>query len=363
MKSGRNTLVVLTPAFPENEQATYWVPSQQLMVKALKRNFPDLNIIVLSLLYPYQSAPYKWNDIDVFSFDGTHKRKLKRLLLWIRVWKALKKIRRDHNIIGLLSFWCGECALLGKYFGRRYSIKHISWICGQDARKSNNWVRVVRPKEHELAAMSPFLANEFQKNHGVRPKYMVPNAIDIASFPTPAGTERPIDILGVGSLHALKQYDVFTEVIASIRSSIPNINVIHCGQGSEVETDQIKHLIEKLDLQNNFKLAGSTTHEEILATMQQAKVFMHTSNYEGFSTACIEALYAGAEVISFCYPLDYPVPRWHVVGTPDEMKAKALEILRKDAKEYTPVMLYSIDDSARAMMELLEAKADKRAGN
>jgi len=68
-------------------------------------------------------------------------------------------------------------------------------------------------------------------------------------------------------------------------------------------------------------------------------------------------LYAGAHVISFCYPLDHAVPHWHIVNSEEEMKTKALEILQNHRQDYSPVMLYSMDDSAKAAMKLFEEES------
>ncbi|MCW3117140.1 MAG: glycosyltransferase [Chitinophagaceae bacterium] len=352
MKYNDKTLVILTPAFPENESATYWVPSQQLMVKALKKNYPHWHIIVLSILYPYHESTYNWHKVQVISFDGTHKRKLRRIVLWRNVWQTLNSIRRQRTIAGLFSFWCGECAFIGKYFGKRYSIKHYSWICGQDARKTNNWIRFIRPREHELVAMSFSLANEFKKNHGIKPSHIIPNAIDPDTFPAAQSKERTIDIFGAGSFEPLKQYDVFTGIVASLQRSFPGIRAIHCGIGREHE--KVEALIKKFGIENNFQLLGAKTHEEVLQLMQLTKVFLHTSDYEGFSTVCLEALYAGAQVVRFRYPLDHPVPHWHVVNNVAEMTAKTIEILQNPSMEHEPVLLYSMDDSAKAVMKLFQ---------
>ena len=88
--------------------------------------------------------------------------------------------------------------------------------------------------------------------------------------------------------------------------------------------------------------------------MQQAKILLHPSSYEGFSTVLLEALDAGAHVISFCYPFDKPVPHWYVVNSRDEMTARAIQILLDPNTEYKPVLLHSMDDSARAFMNLFE---------
>jgi glycosyltransferase involved in cell wall biosynthesis len=349
MSNEMKTIVILTPAFPANESESYWVPSQQLFVKALRKNFPELNIIVLSFLYPYHKSEYDWNEIKVNSFDGMHQRKLKRLLLLRTIWQTLKKIKKENNVIGIFSFWCRECALIGKWFGKWHKVKHLCWICGQDARKMNKMVKLIRPTSEELVAMSNFLVNEFEKNHGVRPAHVIHNAIDPQSFP-PISVERDIDILGAGSFEPLKQYDVFTKIVKAIREKLHNIKAYHCGIG--VEKEKIQSLIKELALENHFQLLGGKPHDELMILMQRTKVFLHPSLYEGFSTVCLEALYAGAHVVSFCDPMEGKIPHWHIVRTKEEMIEKTSEILQQPFTEYKPVLLHSMDDSVKAVMNL-----------
>jgi glycosyltransferase involved in cell wall biosynthesis len=356
--SSNKTLVILSPAFPRNAEETYWVPSQQLMVKALQRNFPQLRIIVLALLYPYESSEYTWNGIEVISFNGNSKRKLSRPLLWLSVRRKLKAIHHATSITGIISFWCGECAFIGNQFAKRYSIRHISWICGQDARKTNKWVRFIKPKANELVAMSSFLANEFFKNHKIKPAHVVANAIDPSTFPAVDTNSKDVDILGVGSFEPLKQYDVFINIIHSLKQSIPYIQALHCGIGKE--KNKIEELITQLSLGKNVQLLGGKPHADIIRLMQRTKVFLHPSEYEGFSTVCLEALYAGAHVISFCYPLDHPVEHWHVVHSEKEMVAKALAILQNAKTDYSPIFLHSMDDSAKEIMQLIEPDTAKK---
>ncbi len=349
------TLVIITPAFPANERESYWVPSQQLMVKALQKNYPQIHFFVLTFFYPYQETSYLWNGVDTTSFNGIQKRKLRRIFLWRSAWKKLKDIHNKFDIIGILSFWCGECAFIGHHFAKRHSLKHLTWICGQDARKTNRWVRFIHPASQELVAMSPFLVREFYKSHGIMPPYIIPNAVDPAIFHHSIPSIRDIQILAVGSFEPLKQYDVFVRIIHALKEYVPHIQAVHCGLGREDK--KIDELINMLGLQKNVQLSGGKPHEEILELMCRTKVFLHTSRYEGFSTVCLEALYAGAHVISFCYPLDHAVPHWHRVDSEGEMMLKALEILNIEHPDHSPVFLYSMDECAKKMMDLFEKGA------
>lgn len=360
------TLVVLTPAFPAHEAETNWVPTQQLFVKALKDQFPQLHITVLSFYYPYQATRYEWKGIGIRSFSGMRQRKWKRPFFWYTIWKELKALRREKNIIGLLSFWCGECALMGHYFGRRYGIPHYCWLCGQDARAGNRLVKFIRPAADELIAMSDFLAEEFYRNHGIRPQHIIPNGIDPELFgpghgqsPSDAPVERDIDLLGAGSLSPLKRYELFVEIVRSLTTIYPDIRARICGDGAEKE--HLQSLIKAYGLENNLLLAGEKPQQEVIRLMQRTKLFLHTSDYEGFGVACLEALYAGAYVISFCWPMRQDIPHWYIVANAGEMLKKATAILQSPDRDHRPVLQYTMSDSVRAVMVLFRERRGKDA--
>ena len=349
MKYDIKTLVILSPGFPGDEADTACLPSQQIFIRALNKNFPFVKIIILSFQYPFSTSVYSWYGNMVIPFNGLKKGMIARWFLWRHLWRTLQKLKKENNIIGLFSFWCGECALIGKYFGKRNNLKHFSWITGQDAKKGNKYIPLIRPQSHELIAMSDFLSKEFYKNYAVQPLHIITNGIDTSLFPGQSAG-RDITILGVGSLIPLKQYDVFIKVVKEIIKEIPAANAILCGKGPQ-EMD-LQKLIVYHQLQNNVLMTGEKPHAGILQLMQSTKVFLHTSGYEGFSTVCLEALYAGCHVISFIKPMQHDIDHWHIVQTMEEMIKKAIGILNNPGTAYTPVLPYTMDNSARAVMQL-----------
>ena len=48
MEKAEKYLVIITPGFPANEEDTTCLPSQQLLVRALNRIDPALDIVILS---------------------------------------------------------------------------------------------------------------------------------------------------------------------------------------------------------------------------------------------------------------------------------------------------------------------------
>lgn len=349
--SRKKTFIILTPGFPESEADTTCLPMQQYFVKTLKEIQPGLNIIVLTFQYPYHQNPYRWMGIEVIPYGGRNKGGLAKLRLRQKIYTTLKKIHAKNDIFGLFSFWYNECAFVGKKFADKYHIKHYCWILGQDAKKENKYPRRLPPRENELIALSDFLQHEFETNHGVRARHVVPPGIDVRSF-DPLDKEKDIDFLGVGSLIPLKQYEVFIEVIAEIKEQMPGIKAMIAGKGPERE--MLQSLIEKMELQNHITLVGELSYPEVLQLMQRSKVLLHPSLYEGFGCVCIEALYAGAHVISFCKPMNIEIPHWLIVKNTKEMIAEALTLLKNGKTEYKPSLVYSIGNTVKAVTNLFD---------
>ncbi len=343
------TIVILTPGFPESEADVNCLPMQQSFVKNLKKLHPELNIIVLSFQYPYKKAGYKWHDISVMSFDGKNKGGIQKLLLRKRLYTVLKNINSQTRITALLSFWYGECAWVGKKFGDKHNIKHYCWILGQDARKQNRYPQRLRMNANELIALSDSLQEEFEKNHHATPAHIIPPGIDTADFGT-AVHSRNIDIIGVGSLIPLKQYDMFIRIVAKLAKKYPSIKAVICGKGPERKN--LFDLISEQNLHAHIVLLDETDHAEVLTLMQQSKILLHTSSYEGFANVYSEALYAGAHVVGFCKPMNKIFDHQHVVQTEEEMTSTVDKILSGSIPDHNPVLTYSMEDTCKKMLSL-----------
>jgi glycosyltransferase involved in cell wall biosynthesis len=165
---------------------------------------------------------------------------------------------------------------------------------------------------------------------------------------------RDIDILGVGALIPLKQFDVLIKITESLRKHIPGIQVRICGIGEEREN--LVSLINNAGLHNNIQLTGSLKHEEVLQLLQRTKLLVHPSAYEGFSTVCLEALYAGAGVVSFVKPMNHDIRNWQIAVSTEDMTAMALRFLQTNFM-HESITIYSMNDIAKDMMHLYDPPA------
>ncbi|NJM24414.1 MAG: glycosyltransferase [Bacteroidia bacterium] len=344
MALNRPCFIIVSPGFPVSENDTTCLPAQQQFVRALNRNFPHLQILIVTLFHPDHDRMYQWFGNTVLSMGGRSYGKLLRPLLWRRAVKEGIIGAVGLRIEGVLSLWCSDSAWVGKQLAKRLGVSHKCWILGQDARVGNWFVRLVRPAAYNLIALSPFLAAEFEKNYGVRPAHLVRNSVDIHNS-APVAETRDIDILGVGSLTTLKQWHVLTEVVARLRESLPSIKVWLAGKGPEAE--HIRKEIARRHLDGNITLAGEVEHRDVLALMQRVKILLHPSSYEGYSGACLEALHAGCHVVSFTKAEDHPVRHWHVLRDEKEMTATCLEIC--NTRLTFPASLYSVPTKLQAI--------------
>jgi glycosyltransferase involved in cell wall biosynthesis len=348
-----SSLILLLPGFPADEDDSTCLPAQQSLIREINRLFPTLEILIVSFQYPYTGTPYAWHGNAVLPLNGRNKRRTGRIMTWLRAWKLLSRLHKEKRIIGLLSFWLGETSLTGHYFARWKGYTHFSWLLGQDARPGNKYAGWMPLKTMSLIAMSDFLRDEFKKNYGIRPAHIITHGIDAKMF-TPVLSTRDIDIIGAGSLISLKQYDVFIEIIAAVRRQIPGISVLLSGEGPE--KNRLQQLIDANRLGSTIRLTGQLPHDKLLRMMQRSRLLLHTSSYEGFGGVCIEALYAGAHVVSFTKPMQAWIRHWYVADNKNEMIRVVTELLNDPDLQHTRVLPYLMSDSAKEVIQLFNYK-------
>ena len=328
------------------------MPDKQSLIRCLNRKYPLLEIIIISFQFPAKDRPYKWEGNTVIPLSGKNKAKGRQLITWLKAWRQLRRLHGQKDILGVLSFFCTECCLIGHFFCKTNGLKHLCWISGQDAKKNNGFVRYIRPDPGELVAMSDFLMATFAQNHGICPKWLITDGVDRSLFGSLTGI-RDIDIIVVGSLSALKQFSQWVDVIARLKVQYPGLKAYLCGDGEQRTMLQDK--IRALGLQETITLTGVLPQKEVLQLLQRSRILIHPSRYEGFGNVFLEALYAGARVISFVRPMLRDVSGWFIVQDLAAMAAQADALLEfKDELTHEHYLLFDMEASAARFMQLFE---------
>ena len=217
---------------------------------------------------------------------------------------------------------------------------------GQDAKAGNKYVKRISPRPGDLIALSDSLADELEKNYGLRPGKVIPPGIIPAND---TNNERDIDLLAVGSLITLKNFDLFIEVVNQIKKELPGVKAILVGEGPERK--YLEDMVVKLNLQNTIEVKGELSHDEVIAIMCRSKLLLHTSCYEGFPGVCNEALSAGARVISFVRPMHEGINNWIIVSNKEEMIKETLSILKSDNIDFKSFVYRSTEQTVQDIMK------------
>jgi glycosyltransferase involved in cell wall biosynthesis len=101
--------------------------------------------------------------------------------------------------------------------------------------------------------------------------------------------KRFIDILFVGRIDDQKNLALFLKIISLAKLKIPNIYANIVGDGDH--KDKIVKLIKKLHLQKNVIIIKPTLNT--IPYYSNSKIFLLTSNYEGFPLTLMEAVSSG----------------------------------------------------------------------
>ena len=341
----KNHIVILTPGFPSSEDDSTTIPALQVYLKALIKSKPNFDIKIITFQFPFRTDEYKWNKISVIPLDGKNS-KLKKIFIWQKAYTFLKQIHEKSPIECIHSFWIGECSLIGERFGKRYQIKHLTTAMGQDVLKPNFFVKFLS-KNCQIITLSQ-KQQQFLKTNFKIDSHIIPWGIDEKDFPQVK--EKTIDILGVGSLNSIKNYNLFIEIIESL--SIETLKVELIGEGHLKA--EISDIVRKKNLENTITILGELPRENVLEKMARSKLLLHTSTYESFGYVFLESLYSGMTLISTNVGIAEQSEHWMIFKSQDDAILKIKKALSTH-KRHGRVLLYEINDTLKKYCEIYNA--------
>ncbi|MFY7988473.1 MAG: glycosyltransferase [Flavobacterium sp.] len=318
-------IVFLTPGFAQDEQDTTTIPAMQEYIKTLKQELPNLKITIISFQFPFTKKAYYWHDCSVISLAGKNK-KYKKIQIWNKALQVLKKINEENPISIIHSFWLGECAFVGNLFSKKHNTKHICTLMGQDMKK-NLYLKLLRIQKMNLVCVSDLQREQLVKKYILQPK-IISWGINTLNFPNLA--EKTIDIIGVGSLIPLKNYNLFIDIIFEIQKTHP-LKVVLIGDG--IEKGKLQEKIKQLQLEKTITLTGLLPYLETIEQISKSKTLLHTSNYEGFGMIFAEALQGKTKIVSKNVGCAFPSENWHLAETKKELISACKKVLNSTFSE------------------------------
>lgn len=345
-------ILVLTPGFPRDEQDENCIPALQEYLRAFNAAYPEVRISVVAFHYPFAPGRYAWRGIDIFALAGGN-RFLQRPLLWFRAVRRSLACHRSEAVDVVHSFWLGECAAVGALVASRTGAAHYSTLMGQEMRTRNAYSSLLRSGPTRFVALSEPQSEDFRRQTGRPPDALIHWGVDDPGAGFPA--DRDIDLLGVGSLIAVKNFPLFLRAAAAAVRRRPSLRCVIAGDGQE--RPRIAAMIEELGLKNNVTLTGMIPRNDVLALMRRSRILVHPSLYEGFGYVFAEALASGTHVVSFAVGCARPHAHWRVAADEGEFHA-CVESALAAALEHVPANLFPMEETVRRYAGLYGAGKD-----
>lgn len=284
----------LSPGFAGDEKDLNCLPSLQLLAQAMSAQGIDIQIITLG--YPLHQKPYLWHGILVLSGYGFNG-KWFRWLNWFRVLRYAKAAHQQQKFDLIHSFWLGPAWLIGRRLQKRWKIPHLTTLMGQDVLPENLYRHFLQVQHcANLVAVSEYQNDIFEQTTGQRAAHTIPWGISRAEIPALLPKTRSIDILGCGAFIPLKNWALWLQVVAKVAQKRPDLKVVLIGDGTDKPV--LEALIQQTGLAHIVRLQGHLPRAEVLAFMQQSRVFLHTSTFESFGLVLTEAAMNGCRVVS-----------------------------------------------------------------
>lgn len=186
-----------------------------------------------------------------------------------------------------------------------------------------------------------------------KPHEIISPAIDLKRFKSKVSDGKlneKIKILTVGRLNWIKDYETAISAMKILKEKGLSFEYIITGAGNELE--RLKFAVYQSGLENEIKLLGIKSHEEVNELMMTSDIYLQTSMQEGFCVSVLEAQATGL----LCVVSDADGLRENVVDKetgwvvrrrrPDLFAARILEIISMSNEARMKIAL-----NARARIE------------
>jgi glycosyltransferase involved in cell wall biosynthesis len=266
-------------------------------------------------------------------------------LLVITIVVALK-LKYDIIYVHNQDFENVFFAFLAKIVSRKPMVIVVHYISSDNAGSKKHLLtmpiryfkdllwRVILRNVDALITVSRYVA--MQTISRIKPEsrkiYVCGNGVDIHRF-KPLNLPKVYDAAFLGRIDFnQKGVDILLKAWALVRSKDPNTKLIIIGGGTEEDYYKLKLMISKLSLTDNVIVTKFVSDTDLLKLLNESKVFVFPSRFEGFGLAPLEAMACGLPCIVTNIPVLKDLHNNIVILVkPDNYKVLAdriLELLR-----------------------------------
>lgn len=307
-------ILLITPGFADGEEDSFTIPALQEYVQGIKKYKPHWELVIFAFDFPYRKEPYMYHGFKVYPLNGRNK-SWKKPRTFRKGMALFEELHHETPFQFIHSFWLTDSALVGQQLAKKWDVPHMCTAMGQDVQKGSRYLRVLKHHTFPVAYLSKY-QQERSSISIKKEDIIIPWGMDSLQV---NAVSKDIDVIGVGNLTPLKNFDAFLEVLVEVKRTRENLKAYLVGYGPlEAKLNQ---RIDLLGLTENVKLSGKLSRRETLECMARSKVLLHTSTYESFGMVFIEAQAMGCRVVST------PVGIAQDVGTVDNSQEKLARLV------------------------------------
>lgn len=298
---GLDNLPVLVPEYEHHRIGGEEV-QQTLLAKALARRGFAVCMITSDFGQPDAAS---WDGVTVYkAYSASEGLPVVRFVhpRWTKLRAALTRADADVYYLSCASALVGQVAHWAQAHGRRVVFRIAS---DTDCEPQRLLIRFWRDKklyEYGLRRCASILAQTMKQQELLRRNYALESTVAsmlVESPPRCASFEqREVNVLWVSNIRQLKRPDLFLE-LARLLAPARAVMVGGTQPGSEPLYAQIKQQAAALD---HLEFRGALPYRATNELYERARVFVNTSEIEGFPNSFLQAWIRGTPVVSFFDP-------------------------------------------------------------
>jgi glycosyltransferase involved in cell wall biosynthesis len=300
---GLENLPVLAAEFEQRGIGGAQVQQTLLARTLVRRGFP-----VSMVVGDYgQADGTTWSGVQTYKAYSAHEGiPVLRFVhpRWTKLWGALRRADADVYYVSCAGAQVGQVAMWAARNGRRMIFRVASDAdCHPDRLLISFW-RDRKLYEYGLRRAAAILAQSATQQEMLRRNYEVSSTVVASLVDAPdrllSFTERDISLLWVSNIQQLKRPEMFLE----LAQRLPACTASMIGGTQPRAHDLYQQIGARAAAVGNLTFHGPLPYRATNHLFDRARVFVNTSETEGFPNTFLQAWIRGVPVVSFFDPDD-----------------------------------------------------------
>lgn len=151
-------------------------------------------------------------------------------------------------------------------------------------------------RRSDLISVQSVVQSELMQKHYGLPSTVVDMAAEIPQLP--AEEKRDVDVLWVNNFRSFKR----PELLLEIAKRMPDVSFVMIGGEIKGYADLYRDIRNEANSIPNLNFVGAVPYSEVNSYFSRAKIFLNTSDSEGFPNSFLQAWVRGVPVVSYFDP-------------------------------------------------------------